>query len=104
MTRDMQGGGNTDVKKFISNGQSNLKEGNIEGAFENYSQAISLSMQIYGPVSIEICNTIKRLANLNSKFMELLQAIEMQTKAIVLAERLLGVDHPEVAESYLQLA
>lgn len=99
-TRGMLGNENADIKKFIANGQNALAEGHVEGAFENFHQVVSLSMQIYGPVSIEIAHSLRRLANLHSKFMEFLQAIEMQTKSIVLTERLLGPDHPEVAESY----
>jgi len=100
MTRGMQGNENSDIKKFIANGQNNLAEGHVEGAFENFHQVVSLSMQIYGPVSIEISHSLRRLASLHAKFMEFLQAIEMHTKSIVLAERILGADHPEIAESY----
>ena len=61
-------------------------------------------MQIYGPMNTEIAQCMKRLGSMHIKWNDMHQAIEMQTKAIILSERLVGRDHPEVAESYSTLA
>ena len=52
----------------------------------------------------EVADCITAIAGVQHKFGDSLQAIELQTKAIVLQERLLGVEHPHVGYSYVVLS
>ena len=57
-----------------------------------------------GPMNEEIATCLGNISSLQFKFGDFLQAIELQTKAIVLQERLIGLDHPHVAFNYSTLA
>jgi len=61
-------------------------------------------LQITGPMHRDVAACISKLASIQFKFGDYLQAIELQTKCIVLQERLLGLDSPSVAFSYNTLA
>lgn len=52
----------------------------------------------------EVAGCISKLASIQYKFGDFLQAIELQTKSIILQERVLGYDHPQTAYSYSNLA
>lgn len=55
-------------------------------------------------MSEDAATCIVQIAAIQFKFGDFLQAIELQTRAIVLLERILGLDHPEVASQYSTLA
>lgn len=61
-------------------------------------------LQITGAMNEEVARCITNIASIQFKFGDFLQAIELQTKAIVLQERLLGVEHPDVGYSYATLS
>jgi len=61
-------------------------------------------LQVTGATNEEVATCITNIASIQFKFGDFLQAIELQTKAIVLQERLLGIDHPTVGHSYATLA
>jgi len=61
-------------------------------------------LQVTGAMNEEVATCITNIASIQFKFGDFLQAIELQTKAIVLHERLLGVDHPQVGFSYATLS
>ena len=61
-------------------------------------------LQITGAMNEEVAKCITNIASIQFKFGDFLQAIELQTKAIVLQERLLGVEHPDVGYSYATLS
>jgi len=52
----------------------------------------------------DVATCIIQIASIQFKFGDFLQAIELQTRSIVLLERLFGLDHPEVAYQYSTLA
>lgn len=88
---------NVDVKSLLGQASQALKEQKIDRAFELYSQANNLLLQIGGPMTEEVATCIIQIAAIQFKFGDFLQAIELQTRAIVLLERLLGLDDPQVA-------
>lgn len=53
-----------------------------------------MQLQVQGSMNEDVASCIARIANIQHQFGDILQAIEHQTKAIVLQERLLGLDHP----------
>lgn len=95
---------NQDVKNLLGQASQALKEQHMDRAFELYSQANNLLLQISGPMTEEVATCITQIASIQFKFGDFLQAIELQTRAIVLLERLMGLDHPQVAYQYSTLA
>jgi len=55
-------------------------------------------------MQIDIAQCIIKMANIHFKSEDALQAIELQTKALVILERILGLDNPQVAINYSTLA
>lgn len=51
----------------------------------------------------EVASCISKMAGIQFKFGDYLQAIELYTKSIILQEKLLGYDSPTVAYSYSNL-
>ena len=60
-------------------------------------------MQITGPMNAEVASCIAKMANIQYKFGDYLQAIELQTKSIVIQEKVHGCDNSVVAYSYSNL-
>ena len=75
----------------------------MEHAFDLYSQTINILLQITGPMNTEVATCIGKMANIQFKFGDYLQAIELQTKSIIIQEKLLGFDSSTVAYSYSNL-
>lgn len=51
----------------------------------------------------DVASCISKMANIQFKFGDYLQAIELQTKSIIIQEKILGYDSPTVAYSYSNL-
>ena len=94
---------NKDATILMQQGRSAQNEGNLEQAFDYYSQSINVLLQITGPMNPEVASCIAKMANIQYKFGDYLQAIELQTKSIIIQEKLLGFDSPTVAYSYSNL-
>ena len=52
----------------------------------------------------DIAASIAKMANIQNRLGDLFQAIELQTKSLIIQEKLLGFDSPTVAYSYSNLA
>jgi len=94
---------NKDATVLMQQGRQAQGENSLEQAYECYSQAINVIMQINGSMNAEIASCISKMANIQYKFGDYLQAIELQTKSIVIQEKVLGFDSPIVAYSYSNL-
>ena len=110
---------NIDFKNFINNAKSAMKEGYYEQAFEFVNQAINVNLQVAGPINKEAATCLSMLSNIHFKFGEYMQlisgdqrenymvsyssAIQLQTKAVLLYEKLYGKIHPLTAQAYLAL-
>ena len=110
---------NTDFNSFINNAKSAMKEGFYEQAFEFVNQAINVNLQVAGPINKEAATCLSMLANIHFKFGEYMQmigsdqaenymasytsAIQLQSKAVLLYEKLYGKAHPLIAQAYVAL-
>ena len=94
---------NKDAVNFMHEARTAQAEGQLDKAFDCYSQTINVLLQIIGPMHHEVAACISKMANIQYKFGDFLQAIELQTKSIIIQEKLLGYDSPVVAYSYSNL-
>ena len=51
----------------------------------------------------EVAASVTKMANIQYKYRDCVQAIKLQSKAIVIQEKVLGFDDPTVAYSYSNL-
>jgi tetratricopeptide (TPR) repeat protein len=79
---------------LITQANQALKEQQLDKAFELYNQANNLLLQLSGVMNDDVATCITQIAAIQFKFGDFLQAIELQTRAIVLLERLHGFEHP----------
>ena len=84
--------------------KSFFKEAHLERSFDFFTRTINIMLQVSGPLHRDVASCISKLANIQFKIGDFNQAIELQNKSIILHERLLGYDHPQVAYSYSNLA
>jgi hypothetical protein len=61
-------------------------------------------MQIGGPMQVENAKCNMKMAAINFNNEDILQAIEFKSKAIIILERLLGLENPLFALIYAKLA
>jgi protein TIF31 len=95
---------NYDYKIFITNAKAALREGYYEQAFEFLNQAININLQISGPINKEASSCLAQLSNIHFKFGDYNQAVQLQTKCVILSEKIYGKIHPKTAQSYANLA
>jgi hypothetical protein len=76
----------------------------LERGFDLYGQTINILLQITGAMNNDVASCISKMANIQYKLGDYLQAIELQSKSIIISEKLFGYDHPSVAYNYSNLA
>jgi protein TIF31 len=76
-----------------------LKEG-----FELISEAYNLLTNVYGALHPEICMCLRLLARLNYILGDYNEALQTQHKAVMMCERLYGVDHSQTITEYTHLS
>jgi protein TIF31 len=91
------------VSALIQEAKSAMSSEMLEKAFEAYTQAANVLMQIQGALNHEVSMCLSKMANIQFRMGDNLQAIELLTKSIVIQEKLLGYDSPTVAYSYSNL-
>ncbi|CAI2365697.1 unnamed protein product [Moneuplotes crassus] len=95
---------NLDYKNFIGTAKAALKDGFYDQAFEFYNQAININLQVSGPINKEAVICLSQLANIHFKFGDYNQAVQLQTKCVILSEKLFGKIHTRTAQAYSSLA
>jgi len=94
---------NKDVSTLMQEAKAQQSTDQLEKAFETYSQAINILLQISGAMNSDVAGCISKMANIQFRMQDYLQAIELQTKSIIIQEKVLGYDSPTVAYSYSNL-
>jgi protein TIF31 len=66
------------------------------------SEAHNLLNNVYGPMHPEISMCLRLLARLNYIMGDYQEALYTQHKAVMMSERVLGIDHPQTATEYVR--
>lgn len=94
----------TDAYNFFTNGQAKIQQGYLKEGFELISESYSLLTNVYGALHPEICMCLRLLARLNYILGDYHEAMSTQHKAVMMCERLYGVDHSQLITEYGHLA
>ncbi|TRZ02894.1 hypothetical protein DNTS_033260 [Danionella cerebrum] len=86
------------VVKHISPRASCLKEG-----CELISQALELFMNVYGALHQDVCVCLRLLGRIHYIFEDYSEALSHQQRAVLISERVLGVEHPSTIREYRHL-
>lgn len=94
----------SEAKNLIEAGKVRLSEGILNEAYTLFSEAFSVLQQVTGPMHREVANCCRYLAMVLYHAGDMKGAITQQHKELIINERCLGLDHPDTAHSYGNMA
>nr|POE45388.1 isoform 2 of clustered mitochondria protein [Quercus suber] len=94
----------SEAKDLVETGKIQLAEGMLSEAYTLFSEAFSILQQVTGPMHREVANCCRYLAMVLYHAGDMAGAIMQQHKDLIINERCLGLDHPDTAHSYGNMA
>ncbi|KAJ6905390.1 clustered mitochondria protein-like isoform X1 [Populus alba x Populus x berolinensis] len=94
----------SEAKDIVETGKVQLAEGMLSEAYTSFSEAFSILQQVTGPMHREVANCCRYLAMVLYHAGDMAGAIIQQHKELIINERCLGLDHPDTAHSYGNMA
>merc|ERR1719435_276650 len=94
----------TDAYNFYTTGQSKIQQGFLKDGYELISEALNLLNNVYGAMHPEIAQCLRMLARLNYIMGDHMEAMSCQQEAVLMSERVNGIDHPYTITEYTHLA
>ncbi|KAI9388467.1 hypothetical protein POPTR_009G065300v4 [Populus trichocarpa] len=94
----------SEAKDIVETGKVQLAEGMLSEAYTSFSDAFSILQQVTGPMHREVANCCRYLAMVLYHAGDMAGAIIQQHKELIINERCLGLDHPDTAHSYGNMA
>ena len=94
----------SDAYNFYTTGQSKIQQGYLKDGYELISEALNLLNNVYGAMHPEIAQCLRMLARLNYIMGDHAEAMSYQQKAVLMSERVNGIDHPYTITEYVHLA
>ncbi|GAV85691.1 eIF3_p135 domain-containing protein/CLU domain-containing protein/TPR_12 domain-containing protein [Cephalotus follicularis] len=94
----------SEAKDLVEMGKVQLAEGMLSEAYTLFSEAFSILQQVTGPMHREAANCCRYLAMVLYHAGDMAGAIMQQHKELIINERCLGLDHPDTAHSYGNMA
>ncbi|KAA8520267.1 hypothetical protein F0562_014523 [Nyssa sinensis] len=92
------------AKDLVETGKSQLAEGMLSEAYALFSEAFTILQQVTGPMHREVANCCRYLAMVLYHAGDMAGAIMQQHKELIINERCLGLDHPDTAHGYGNMA
>ncbi|KAI5717076.1 hypothetical protein M8J76_017196 [Diaphorina citri] len=94
----------TDAYNFYTTGQTKIQQGFLKEGYELISEALNLLNNVYGAMHPEIAQCLRMLARLSYIMGDHAEALSCQQKAVLMSERVNGIDHPYTITEYTHLA
>ncbi|KAF2618225.1 hypothetical protein F2Q68_00041355 [Brassica cretica] len=94
----------SEAKTLVEMGKVQLAEGMLSESYTFFSEAFSILQQVTGPMHREVANCCRYLAMVLYHAGDMAGAIMQQHKELIINERCLGLDHPDTAHSYGNMA
>lgn len=94
----------SDAFNFYTTGQAKIQQGYLKDGYELINEALNLLNNVYGAMHPEIAQCLRMLARLNYIMGDHVEALSYQQKAVLMSERVNGVDHPYTITEYVHLA
>nr|CAD7262813.1 unnamed protein product [Timema shepardi] len=94
----------SDAYNFYTTGQTKIQQGYLKDGYELISEALNLLNNVYGAMHPEIAQCLRMLARLNYIMGDHAEAMAYQQKAVLMSERVNGIDHPYTITEYTHLA
>ncbi|CAA6661589.1 unnamed protein product [Spirodela intermedia] len=94
----------SEARDLMESGKLRLAEGMLNEAYTLFSEAFLILQQVTGPMHREVANCCRYLAMVLYHAGDMAGAIMQQHKELIINERCLGLDHPDTAHSYGNMA
>ncbi|XP_048478328.1 clustered mitochondria protein homolog isoform X3 [Plutella xylostella] len=94
----------SDAYNFYTTGQSKIQSGAVSEGHELIAEALNLLNNVYGAMHGEIAQCLRMVARLCYVTGEHRDAMAYQQKAVLMSERVNGIDHPYTITEYSHLA
>ncbi|XP_058803324.1 clustered mitochondria protein homolog isoform X2 [Phymastichus coffea] len=94
----------SDAYNFYTTGQNKIQQGYLKDGYELINEALNLLNNVYGAMHPEIAQCLRMLARLNYIMGDHAEALATQQKAVLMSERVNGIDHPYTITEYIHLA
>lgn len=91
----------SDAYNFYSSGQAKIQQGYFKEGFELISEALNLLNNVYGAMHPENAQCLRLLARLSYIMGETAEALSIQQRAVIMSERVNGIDHPHTISEYV---
>ena len=91
----------TDAYTFYTTGQTKIQQGFLKEGYELISEALNLLNNVYGAMHPEIAQCLRMLARLNYIMGDHAEATSLQQKAVLMSEKVNGIDHPYTITEYV---
>lgn len=94
----------SDAYNFYTTGQNKIQAGAVSEGHELIAEALNLLNNVYGAMHGEIAQCLRMVARLCYVTGEHRDAMAYQQKAVLMSERVNGIDHPYTITEYVHLA
>ncbi|XP_052753173.1 LOW QUALITY PROTEIN: clustered mitochondria protein homolog [Galleria mellonella] len=94
----------SDAYNFYTTGQNKIQAGAVNEGHEMIAEALNLLNNVYGAMHGEIARCLRMVARLCYVTGEHREAMAYQQKAVLMSERVNGIDHPYTITEYSHLA
>lgn len=94
----------TDAYNFFQTGQRKIQEGSLREGYDYITEALNLFNNVYGPLHSDIVQCLRLLGRINYVLCDYQEACSFQQKAVLMSEKVNGIDHPHTINEYNFLA
>lgn len=91
----------SDAYNFYTTGQNKIQSGAVSEGHELIAEALNLLNNVYGAMHGEIAQCLRMVARLCYVTGDHRDAMAYQQKAVLMSERVNGIDHPYTITEYV---
>ncbi|XP_067278950.1 clustered mitochondria protein homolog isoform X4 [Pseudorasbora parva] len=92
-----------DALYLLRSGQSQVQQGCLKEGCELISQALGLFTNVYGALHQDVCICLRLLGRMHYILGDYAEALSHQQRAVLISERVLGIEHPNTIQEYKHL-
>ncbi|XP_077051857.1 clustered mitochondria protein homolog isoform X4 [Siphateles boraxobius] len=92
-----------DALYLLRCGQSQVQQGCLKEGCELIGQALGLFTNVYGALHQDVCVCLRLLGRIHYILGDYAEALSHQQRAVLISERVLGIEHPNTIQEYKHL-
>ncbi|KAI7795880.1 clustered mitochondria protein homolog [Triplophysa rosa] len=93
----------SDALHLLRCGQSKVQQGCLKEGCELISQALGLFTNVYGALHQDVCVCLRLLGRIHYILGDYAESLSHQQRAVLISERVLGIEHPNTIQEYRSL-